>query len=114
MKITAAVLLLACTLAFADPPADAPVNPFPQGRSLHLSQSDLAPFAGQLIEDTEHSRREWNDERKAGELAELKKHEGQALVSVPVLVALIAGSVAVGVAVGVGATIAAQSHGSNR
>lgn len=109
MKRTiAVVLVLACSSAWADPPTDAPTNPFPPGRSLHLEQSDLAPFAGQLVEDTEHARREFNNERTAGELAKLKEDQGKKLVSLPVLVAIIASSLAVGVSVGIGVTLATK------
>lgn len=98
MKTTALVLLLACSAAFADPPADAPLNPFPKGQSTHLNAGEVAPFTGQLIEDKEHSRREWANEKTAGELASLKEEKGKKFISVPVFIAVIAGSVALGCA----------------
>lgn len=76
---------------------DAPLNPHRPGRSIHLQAKQPAPWTGQLVEDTEHSRREFNNELTAGELAALKRDRGSKIVSVPALVAIILGSVAVGV-----------------
>lgn len=106
---TCLALALCSQLAFAQA-ADAPVNPHPEGRSLHLEAGELVPFTGQLIQDTEHMRREWNNERTAGELARLKLEQGKRTVSVPVLVAIVAASLALGAAAGVGLAVATQKR----
>jgi len=98
--LVAVVLLITCSAAFAQPPADAPlkVNPFPPGQSAHLNAGEVAPFTGQLIEDKEHARREFNNEQTAGELSSLKEEKGKKFISVPVFIAVIAGAAALGAA----------------
>lgn len=81
---------------------DRPLNPHAPGRSVRLVAKEPAPFNGRLIEDSEHARREWMNERTAGELEALKRDKGSRIVSVPALVAIIAGSLALGC----GATVA--------
>jgi len=101
-------MLLAASLAWgAEPSADAP---FAEGRSMILPAGEVVPFAGLCLEGTEAKRREWIAQRDAGELARLKESSGSAVVSVPVLVALVAGGLALGVAVGAGLTVAAQQR----
>ena len=86
-------------------------NPYREGRSLILSVGEAVPFGPALVlEETEAMRREWNAQRAIGELDALKQSKGDKLVSVPVLVAIIAGSLAVGAAVGAGAAVAAQGR----
>jgi hypothetical protein len=101
---TAICLLLISTLAWADPPADAPLA---EGRSIPVAAGELAPFAGQLIEPSEMVRRERINERNAAELAKLKADKGAAIVSAPVLVAIVLGTLAVGVGLGMAAGYAA-------
>jgi hypothetical protein len=100
---TILALLLTYSLAWAAPPADAPLNPHLPGRSLHLTAGEMVPFDGQLVSDSEHARREWNSERTAGELEALKR--GNTIM----LVALLGtGTAAVVTAVVLGVALAAK------
>lgn len=101
---TIALLLLLPALALGQ---DAPtLNPHAPGRSLHFVAGEITPFAGQLIEDTEHARREWDNERTAGELAKLKT--GTTLPT-PVLISLLgATGAAVATAIVLGVAMAAK------
>lgn len=103
------VVALASSLAFGQS-ADAPtVNPFPEGRSAILPGGEVVPFDALCLEPTEAKRREWDAQKTAGELDKLKESKGAALVSVPVLVALLAGSLAVGAAAAAGVCVASKA-----
>jgi hypothetical protein len=99
------LLVLISSLAFGqDPPKDAP---FAEGRSVVVQEHEAVPFGPALcLEETEAKRREWIAQRDLGELERLRQEQGKKFVSVPVLVAIIAGSVAVGAAVGAGVAVA--------
>lgn len=104
---TAIALVLVSSVALSQ---DAPkLNPHNEGRSMILGIGETLPFGPSLcMESSEAQRREWNAQRAIGELDKLKESKGSPIVSVPVLVAIIAGSIAVGAAVGVGATLATR------
>lgn len=103
------VVVLCSSLAFGQDAGDAPKNPYPEGRSLILPAHEAVPFGPALcLEETEAKRREWAAQRDLGELEQLKKDKGSAIVSVPVLVAIIVGSLAIGAAVGTGVALAVK------
>jgi len=94
-------ILLISSLAFADPPADAPL------RSVHLDTGEVAPFSGRLLSDVEHMESEaicaddhaFRKEATAG---------GKMLLSPIAVVALVAGSLALGAAVSAGVVLAVK------
>lgn len=97
---TALAVLLASSLAFADPPADAPMRDLP-GRSVHLDAGQPAPFAGRLLSDDEHTK---SEAAAADDFAFRKKATsgGNSVWSPYAIVAVVAGSLAVGLAAGAG------------
>ena len=95
--------LLASSLAFADPPADAPLD-LP-GRSVRLEPGQPAPFAGQLLSDEEHIA---SEKVAASDAAFRKATAGKAMLSPYAVVAIVAGALAVGAAVGVAVAVAVR------
>lgn len=100
MKALAVVLMLFSSLAFAQAP-DAPVDIL--GASVRLKSGEPAPFSGRLLSEDEQIRRAKRLAEAEGELA--KAHES-ALVSKPVLIAIIVGALVVGAGAGAGVAIA--------
>jgi len=99
-------ILLISSLAFADPPKDAPLSDLP-GRSVRLAAGQEAPFSGRLLSDVEHMESEavcaddhaFRKEATAG---------GKLLLSSVAVVALVAGALALGAATAVGVTLAVK------
>jgi hypothetical protein len=137
MKTFALVLALLCSTTFAEDPVpgaagtpspppgatgtktDAPVvapefklkllpDGTPEkGRSVHLEMGEFTPFAGQLIDDQEHTRREKINARNAASLAEYKD-PGSIALSKAQLIAIVAGAVVVGAAAATGVVLALE------
>lgn len=91
MKLALATLL-AASLAFADPPADAPT-------SAHLAAGQPAPFSGRLLSDAEHVR---SEKLCADDHAFRAKTDGQVMLAPMTVVAIVAGALALGAAVSAG------------
>lgn len=97
----ALAILLASSLAFAEPPPDAPL------RSVHLDAGQVVPFSGRLLSDLEHVESEavcaddhaFRKEATSG---------GKLLLSPMAVVAIVAGALAVGAAMAVGVTLATR------
>lgn len=106
MRLAVALLLCACATA----PVRTEPNPHAPGRTLHLQQTDFAPFDGWLIADSEHARREWSNERVAGELASLETHDGGKILSLPVLLGVVAGTFAAAFGLGVAVMLPAATR----
>lgn len=102
---TVLVVLLVSSLAYGEPPADAPVD-LPD-RSARLVAGQVAPFSGRLLSDVEHMESEalcaddhaFRKEASAG---------GKLLLSPIAVVAIVAGALAVGAAVSAGVAVAAK------
>ena len=77
-------------------------------QSVHLDAGQDAPFAGQLIADAEHIRRERINERNAEAFDFAVKHQGSVILTKPQLIAVVAGAVVVGAALGVAVTVAVK------
>lgn len=103
MRAVAAVLL-AASVALAEPPGDAPLADLP-GRSVHLATGQPAPFSGRLLADAEHVASEWV---AADDHAFRKQTEGKLMLSPVALVAIVAGALAVGAGVAAGVAIATR------
>lgn len=96
-------VLLTSSLAFAEPPADAPL----EGRSVHLDAGQEAPFSGRLLSDVEHMESEavcaddhaFRKEATSG---------GKVLLPPMAVVAIVASALAVGAAVSAGVVIATK------
>lgn len=100
----AVALLLASSLAFAEPPADAPVLDLAE-RSVHLEAGQPAPFPGRLLSDAEHVA---SEKLCADDHATVKAAQSKVLLSPIAVVAIIAGAVAVGAAVSAGVAVAVR------
>lgn len=102
---TLLLIALLPSLALAQAPSDAPLADIP-GTSVRLATGQPAPFPGRLLSEPEQVRREKVNEFKAAEGASLKK--GNVTVSVPVVIAIVAGAVVAGAAAGFGIAKATQ------
>lgn len=78
-------------------PTDAPLA---LGQSTKLKAGDPAPYSGQLLDEQEQVRRARMNARNEAELLNLKK--GNVTISVPVVIAIMAGVLVVGVVSGFG------------
>lgn len=98
MKPAIAALLVS-SLAFAEPPADAPLDE--PGRALILEQGEFAPYRGVLLDEQEAVRRE-----RARVRAEVALETAQQGVLLPrgALIAIIAGCAAASAAIAAGVT----------
>lgn len=97
--------LLASSIAFADPPADAPVLAVDApGRSLILEQGSITPYRGVLLDEQEDKRRE--RARVAAEVTVEKAGEG-VLLPKPAFIAIVVGCAAASAAAAAGITYAA-------
>lgn len=101
---TFVAVLLCSSLAFAEAP-DAPIIEDIPGSTVRLRTGEPAPFDGQLLSFDEQVRR---GKRLATAEAELEAAHASVLVSKPVLVALILGSIAAGAAIATGVTLAVK------
>jgi hypothetical protein len=95
--------LLMSSAALAQSP-DAPVVDV-LGASVRLKAGEAAPFDGRLLSEDEQIRRA---KRLAAAEGELAKAQESMLVSKPVLVAIIVGSLVVGVGAGFGVALAVR------
>lgn len=108
-KITTLLTLIAF-VAFAQTPADAPTtdplikvgDPLVR-RTVQVQEGEPAPFAGLCLNDAQAIH---VAQRVASCEATLAKAEEKNLVSLPVLIAAIAGALAVGAAVATGVVLA--------
>lgn len=73
-----------------------PAGPLAPGRSTKVKAGELAPYAGQLLDDQELVRRARVSASNAAELADLKR--GNVTVSTPAFVAIVAGAIVAGAA----------------
>lgn len=80
------------------PPVVFPAGPLAPGKSTRVKAGELAPYSGQLLDDQELVRRARITARDAAELQELKK--GNAVISTPAFIAIVAGCVVAGAAAG--------------
>lgn len=102
------------------PPVDAPVaeaaplvllpdGSLAKGRAMKIAAGMTAPFAGHLLDDQEHTRREQINERNAGELADYKA-PGNITLSKAQLIAIVAGAVVAGAAAATGIVLAVEKR----
>jgi hypothetical protein len=100
---TILAVLLSSSLAFAEPPSDAPLA----DRSVHLDAGEQAPFSGRLLSDVEHIE----SERICADDHQFRKEAtsgGKLLISPIAIVAIVVGCLALGAAVATGVTLAVK------
>lgn len=86
MRAILAALLMS-SLAFADPPKDAPLDLDAPGRALVLDAGDMAPFSGVLLDEQEDRSRE---RARVRVVTELEVAHGYAWIPKPLLITLVA------------------------
>ena len=105
MKTLALILAVLLPVASFGQAADAPLNPHPPGRSLHFAAGEIVPYSAQCLEDTEHTRREFNNAQTARTLVALKRDNVS--LPTPAFIALLGGAgVAVATAIVLGVALA--------
>lgn len=112
MKLITVAVLLFCSVAFAQGPADAPRADLPvdvPGVSVHLVAGEPAPFESIALSIPEDMRRASEKKDLRTQLAQAKDPAAHLLVSRSTIVLLVIGALALGAAAGAGGVALADA-----